>query len=69
MSEQEKIPIRRRHLLGLAAAGVAAATGATVAADRVAPKPADPNDKLKARFQPNSPEVRNFYRANSYPRS
>jgi hypothetical protein len=69
MSEQEKIPIRRRHLLGLAVAGVAAATGGVMATDRAAPKPADPNDKRKARFQPNSPEVRNFYRVNSYPRS
>ena len=69
MKAHAKISIRRRHLLGLAMAGVAAATGATVAADRVAPKPDDPKDKRKARFQPNSPEVQNFYRVNSYPRS
>src|SRR5689334_22249886 len=79
MKEREKVSIRRRHLLGLAAAGVAAAAGGAAAADRVAPKPADlkatdlkpadPNDKRKARIQPNSPEVRNFYRVNSYPRS
>lgn len=69
MKERAKISIGRRHLLGLAVGGVAAATGATVAADRAAPKPADPNDKRKARFQPNSPEVQNFYRVNSYPRS
>ena len=67
MKVHAKISIRRRHLLGLAMAGVAAATGATVAADRVAPKPDDP--KRKARFQPNSLEVQNFYRVNSYPRS
>src|SRR6185369_16624397 len=36
MSEQEKIPIRRRHLLGLAVAGVAAATGGVMATDRAA---------------------------------
>ena len=69
MKEREKVSIRRRHLLGLAAAGVAAAAGGAVAADRVAPKPADPNDKRAARCQPNSPEVRNFYRVNSYPRA
>ena len=67
MKAHAKISIRRRHLLGLAMAGVAVATGATVAADRVAPEPDDP--KRKARFQPNSLEVQNFYRVNSYPRS
>lgn len=69
MKAHAKRSIRRRHLLGLAIAGVAAATGGAVAADRAAPKPDDPKDKRKERFQPNSPEVQNFYRVNSYPSS
>jgi hypothetical protein len=29
--------------------------------------PADYQDRRKARYQPNSPEVQNFYRVNRYP--
>lgn len=69
MKEHGKRTIRRRHLLGLAMAGLAAATTGTVVANRVTTRPDDPADKRKARFQTNSPEVRNFYRVNSYPRT
>ena len=68
MKEHLKVAIRRRHLLGLAIAGVAAATASTMVPDRAAVKPDNPEDKRKARYQANSPEVRNFYRVNSYPR-
>ena len=68
MKEHFKVTIRRRHLLGLAIAGVAAAAASTMVPDRAAVKPDNPEDKRKARYQASSPEVRNFYRVNSYPR-
>jgi hypothetical protein len=68
MKEQLKVPIRRRHLLGLALGGVAAAAASAMVPDRATVKSENPSDKRKARYQPNSPEVRNFYRVNSYPR-
>jgi hypothetical protein len=68
MKEQFKVAIRRRHLLGFAIAGAAAAATSAMGADRVTGKSENPSDKRKARYQPNSPEVRNFYRVNSYPR-
>jgi hypothetical protein len=66
MKKHLKVAIRRRHLFGLAIAGVA--TASALVPERVTAKPEDPADRLKARYQPNSPEVRNFYRVNSYPR-
>ena len=68
MKEQFKVAIRRRHLLGLAIVGVAAAAASAMFPDRATGRSENPSDKRKARFQPNSPEVRNFYRVNSYPR-
>jgi hypothetical protein len=68
MKEQLKVAIGRRHLLGLTMVGVAAAAASAMVADRATGKSESPPDKRKARFQPNSPEVRNFYRVNSYPR-
>jgi hypothetical protein len=68
MKERFNVTIRRRHLLGLAIAGVGAAAVSTMVSDRAAVKPDDPRDKRRARYQANSPEVRNFYRVNSYPR-
>ena len=69
MTEDAKRSIRRRHLLGLAVAGLAAATTGAVVAGRSTVKSDDQTDKRKARFQTDSPEVRNFYRVNSYPRA
>jgi hypothetical protein len=68
MKDHFKVTIRRRHLLGLAIAGIAAATASTMVPGRAAVKPDNPKDKRKARYQASSPEVRNFYRVNSYPR-
>ena len=69
MKEHLKVAIRRRHLFGLAIAGVASG-----GREHHGARPGrlsnltDPTDKRKARYQANSPEVRNFYRVNSYPR-
>ncbi|MBR1122025.1 hypothetical protein JQ628_10915 [Bradyrhizobium lablabi] len=68
MKEHAKLIIRRRHLLGVAVAGLATATAGAVVAERRGAKRDEPADKRKARFQADSPEVRNFYRVNSYPR-
>ena len=68
MKEQLEVAIGRRNLFGLAIAGVAAAAASTMVPERAAVKSDNPTDKRKARYQANSPEVRNFYRVNSYPR-
>src|SRR4051812_7243931 len=69
MKDRQKVTIHRRHLLGLAIAGVGAAAASTMVPDGSAVKPKDPSDKRKALYSASSPEVRNFYRVNSYPRS
>jgi hypothetical protein len=68
MKEHLKVAIRRRHLFGLAIVGVAAAAASTMMSDQAFVKPDNARDKRRARYQANSPEVRNFYRVNSYPR-
>ena len=65
MKERLKTNLRRRDLLGLAVAGAAAA--GVVLPEPAAAEPVDLGNKRKARYQPNSAEVRNFYRVNSYP--
>jgi hypothetical protein len=67
MKEDAKGSIRRRHLIGIAIAGLAAATTGAVVAGRSTVKSDDQADNRKARFQTDAPEVRNFYRVNSYP--
>jgi hypothetical protein len=55
----------RRDLLRAFAAGAAAAAGAPIA---VAATRGTNADKAKrAAYQPNSPDVQNFYRVNRYP--
>jgi hypothetical protein len=67
MKEHPRVTICRRHLLSLAIAGVAAAAASTIE-PVAAVKGNNRRDKRKASYQTNSPEVRNFYRVNSYPR-
>jgi hypothetical protein len=67
MKEHLKSLIRRRDLFRAAIAGVA-----TAATSALIPEPADAEafdlkEKRRARYQANSPEVRDFYRVNSYP--
>ena len=68
MKEHLKVAIRRRQLFGLAIVGVAAAAASTMMSDQAFVKPDNARDKRRARYQANSPKVRNFYRVNSYPR-
>jgi hypothetical protein len=67
MKERPKTTIHRRDLLGLAVAGAGAAAVVALVAEPVTAKPVNLNEKRKARYQPNSAEVRNFYRVNAYP--
>ena len=55
---------RREFLRTLGAGATVAAAAATPMADQAR---ADSDEKRKARYQPNSKEVREFYRVNHYP--
>ena len=67
MKERVRANLRRRDLLGIAIAGAGAAAASVVVSEPADATPVDLRDKRKARYQPNSAEVRNFYRVNSYP--
>jgi hypothetical protein len=58
---------RRRDLLGFAVAGAATAAASTVAPAPAAAAPVNLQNKRRARYQANSPEVKDFYRVNKYP--
>jgi hypothetical protein len=62
-----KNKIRRRDLLRFAMAGAGVAAAATALPEPVSAAPVDLAAKRKARYQANSPEVKNFYRVNKYP--
>ncbi len=60
--------VGRRGLLRAVITGTAAAAAVTaVARETTAAKPSTTADKRRARYQPNSAEVREFYRVNRYP--
>jgi hypothetical protein len=67
MKERPGTNIRRRDLFSLALAGAGAVIADAVTAEPATAESFDLKDKRKARYQPNSAEVRNFYRVNSYP--
>jgi hypothetical protein len=67
MKERFKAIIRRRDLLRFAIAGAGTAAATTLVPDPATAAPVNLADKRKARYQANSPEVREFYRVNSYP--
>jgi hypothetical protein len=67
MNERFEAIIRRRDLLRFAIAGAGTAAATTLVPDPAAAAPVNLADKRKARYQANSPEVRDFYRVNSYP--
>lgn len=67
MKERLKMNLRRRDLLGVAIAGASAAAASVVVSKPADAQPVNLRDKRKARYQPNSAEVRNYYRVNSYP--
>jgi hypothetical protein len=61
-----RLNVHRRDLLRFALATAAATSGTLPTGAVVAEQFAGPN-KRKSRYQPNSTEVRDFYRVNSYP--
>jgi len=67
MKERSTATIRRRDLLRFAIAGAGTAAATTLVPNPAAAAPVNLADKRKARYQANSPEVRDFYRVNSYP--
>ena len=67
MKERSTATIRRRDLLRFAIASAGTTAAATLLPDPAAATPVDLANKRKARYQANSPEVREFYRVNSYP--
>jgi hypothetical protein len=54
-------------LLKLTIVGVGAVSAAELLPSPVSAKPVDLDQKRKARYRPDSQEVRNFYRVNAYP--
>jgi hypothetical protein len=67
MRERPRMSVRRRDLFGVVLAGAAAAVADAVAAEPAAAQPIDTKYKRRSRYQPDSGEVRNFYRVNAYP--
>jgi hypothetical protein len=67
MNKQRKAALGRREFLRTFGAGVTlvAATGPLAGEARAAT--ANYQDRSKARYEPNSLEVQNFYRVNRYP--
>ena len=57
----------RRDLLKLTIGGVGAVSVGELLRSPVSAKPVDLDQKRKARYRPDSREVRNFYRVNGYP--
>jgi len=67
----EHEPVRRRDVLralGLGAGAAAAAASAPLVEPAAAQTETDA-EKRKARYQPNSADVQNYYRVNRYPNS
>ena len=68
VNEQPSIAVRRRDLLHAMVTGAAAATTVkAVVPETAAAEPRTAADKRRARYQPNSKEVQEFYRVNRYP--
>jgi len=69
MSERHKATMERRQLLRAGIIGfIATTTSALEVGTVVVADTETDDDKRKARFQPNSAEVQNFYRVNRYPK-
>jgi hypothetical protein len=60
--------VRRRDVLSLATVGAAALAVDVVLPQAAAAAPSNAGGKRRSRYQANSPEVKNFYRVNRYPR-
>jgi hypothetical protein len=65
VNEPRETPMRRRDVFRAAGAGVAAAAMPPLGAAKAAP--VSMAEKRKARYQPQSEEVQEYYRVNRYP--
>jgi len=65
---KRKATIGRRQLLRAGMIGLFAATASALEPGTAAADTESNSEKRKARFQPNSAEVQNFYRVNRYPK-
>jgi hypothetical protein len=68
MGDRHKATIGRRQLLRTGIIGIVATAASTLETGTVAADTESNDEKRKARFQPNSVEVQNFYRVNRYPK-
>jgi hypothetical protein len=68
MGDRHKATIGRRQLLRTGIIGIVATTASALETSTVAADTETNDEKRKARFQPNSAEVQNFYRVNRYPK-
>jgi hypothetical protein len=67
MSQRNNPTIARRDVLRALTLGVGAAAAASVPLSSVQALADSKMENGRARYQPNSPDVQNFYRANRYP--
>jgi hypothetical protein len=67
MKKQRKTTPGRREFLRTLGSGFALVAAAGSLANEVRALPANYQDRRKARYQANSPDVQNFYRVNRYP--
>jgi hypothetical protein len=68
VKERLSTVVRRRELFRAVMTGAAAAAAVNVVAlETAAAQPRTSADKRRARYQPNSKEVQEFYRVNRYP--
>ena len=67
MSERHEVTMERRQLLRTGIIGFIATTASALEPGTVAADTETNSEKRKARLQPNSAEVQNFYRVNRYP--
>jgi hypothetical protein len=67
MKKQRKTTLARRVFLQTLGAGITLVAAAGPLTGAAGAATANYQDKSKARYQPNSLEVQNFYRVNRYP--
>jgi len=67
MTEPLSPKLCRRDLLRVLTAGAGAAAVGSVPIAVAATRDTDADKRQRARYQPDSPDVQNFYRVNRYP--
>ncbi len=67
MKEKFETKFLRRDLFRFVIAGTGSALIGSQVPEPASAQPVDLKNKRRARYQADSPEVRNFYRVNSYP--